>query len=130
MRSESLGVVALLAACAPKGAGTAHPSPNAAPVTAIVNATVIPMDTERLIRNAAVVIRGDRIVWVGPGSPFDAIATATRNAGEFMGGDRFGTIVPGARADLIVIADDPLADVARLREPRAVMARGRWVTSP
>jgi len=68
MRSESLGVVALLAACAPKGAGTAHPSPNAAPVTAIVNATVIPMDTERLIRNAAVVIRGDRIVWVGPGS--------------------------------------------------------------
>jgi len=63
-------------------------------------------------------------------TPFDAIATATRNAGEFMGGDRFGTIVPGARADLIVVADDPLADVARLREPRAVMARGRWVTSP
>src|SRR5215208_6992976 len=25
-------------------------------------------------------------------TPFDAIATATRNAGEFMGGDRFGTM--------------------------------------
>jgi len=51
---------------------------------------------------------------------------ATRNAGEFMGGDRFGVVVAGARADLVIVAADPLADVARLRHPTSVMARGRW----
>jgi imidazolonepropionase-like amidohydrolase len=59
-------------------------------------------------------------------TPFDAIATATRNAGEFMGGDRFGVVLAGARADLVIVAADPLADVARLRQPASVMARGRW----
>ena len=59
-------------------------------------------------------------------TPFDAIATATREAGAFMGGDRFGVVVPGARADLVIVAADPLANVARLRQPTAVMARGRW----
>ena len=32
----------------------------------IVNASVIPMDAERVISNATVIVRGDRIAWVGP----------------------------------------------------------------
>jgi imidazolonepropionase-like amidohydrolase len=60
-------------------------------------------------------------------TPFEAIASATRNAGEFMGGDRFGIVAPGARADLLLVARNPLEDVAALREPRGVMVRGRWV---
>lgn len=64
---------------------------------------------------------------VGAGlTPFEAIATATRDAGSYVGGDRFGVVVPGARADLIIVADNPLADVSRLREPRRVMVRGSW----
>jgi imidazolonepropionase-like amidohydrolase len=62
-------------------------------------------------------------------TPFDAIATATRDAGEFMGGDRFGVIAPGARADLIIVGSNPLEDVGRLADPKAVAVRGRWVRS-
>jgi imidazolonepropionase-like amidohydrolase len=66
---------------------------------------------------------------VGAGlTPFRAIATATRNASTFMGGDRFGVIAPGARADLIVVARNPLEDVQVLRSPSRVLVRGRWVT--
>jgi predicted amidohydrolase YtcJ len=64
---------------------------------------------------------------VGAGvAPFDAIAAATRDAGVFMGSDRFGVVASGARADLILVAANPLEDVSRLRHPRRVMVRGRW----
>lgn len=38
------------------------------PVTVFVNVTVIPMDRERAIPNQTVVVRGDRIVEIGPAS--------------------------------------------------------------
>ena len=44
-----------------------------------------------------------------------------------MGGDRFGVVAPGARADLIIVSENPLADVSHLREPRRVMVRGSSV---
>ena len=54
---------------------TALPGPSPAPepvaqdrVTAFVDVTVIPMDRERLLPNQTVVIRGDRIVEIGPAS--------------------------------------------------------------
>lgn len=59
-------------------------------------------------------------------SPFDAIAAATRDAGVYMRGDRFGVLTPGARADLILVAANPLADVSGLEAPRRVMVRGSW----
>jgi imidazolonepropionase-like amidohydrolase len=68
---------------------------------------------------------------VGAGlDPFDAIATATRDAAVFMAGDRFGVIAAGARADLIVVAQNPLEDVRHLRQPRGVMVRGVWSLRP
>jgi imidazolonepropionase-like amidohydrolase len=40
--------------------------------------------------------------------------------------DDFGTIVPGKRADLIVLQQNPLEDVANTRKISGVMADGRW----
>ena len=54
-----------------------------------------------------------------------AIESATRVAAEAMGwGDRVGTLQPGRYADLIAVANDPLADISRARA-RAVRDEGR-----
>jgi imidazolonepropionase-like amidohydrolase len=65
-------------------------------------------------------------------SPLDALAAGTRSAGQVvdrMGRDgTFGTIAPGQRADLLLLASNPLANVSHTRERIGVMARGRWYT--
>jgi imidazolonepropionase-like amidohydrolase len=60
--------------------------------------------------------------------PMDAIVAATRNAATLLGvaADR-GTIEPGRRADLVVVAGDPLADIGALTRPVAVFKDGRAV---
>jgi hypothetical protein len=61
-------------------------------------------------------------------SPYDILATGTRNVGEyFQRNDAFGTVAVGRRADLLLLDADPLADVANLQRIAGVMARGRWV---
>jgi hypothetical protein len=67
--------------------------------------------------------------------PFAAIEAATRNAGVFArvhlrSPDVFGLVARGHRADLVLVRENPLENVARLREPLAVMVRGRWLTAP
>ncbi|HEY0624381.1 amidohydrolase family protein [Sphingomonas sp.] len=62
---------------------------------------------------------------------YQALATATRNAGAFIararpGEPAFGTITPGARADLVLTRANPLEDLATLRAPLGVMAHGIW----
>jgi imidazolonepropionase-like amidohydrolase len=64
-------------------------------------------------------------------APRDALAAATRNAGEFVGKTvpgavPFGTVAVGQRADLILLAANPLDDLGNLRKLRGVMVRGRW----
>lgn len=65
-------------------------------------------------------------------SIFDALSAGTRTAArvvERMGRDgRFGTIEPGQRADLLLLAENPLESVSRTRNRRGVMARGRWTS--
>ncbi len=61
---------------------------------------------------------------------FEALATATANAGRFAaefarGTLPFGTISVGARADLLIVATNPLEDLAALRAPTAVVRLGR-----
>jgi imidazolonepropionase-like amidohydrolase len=57
-----------------------------------------------------------------------AIVAATRTAAEVCrAADRLGTVEPGKLADLIVVAADPLADVANLRALRLVLQGGRVV---
>ena len=40
--------------------------------------------------------------------------------------DEFGRIAPGQRADLVLLASNPLNDVAAYQSNLGVMARGRW----
>ena len=61
-------------------------------------------------------------------SPYEILATGTRNVGEyFQRHDTFGTVAAGRRADLLLLDADPLADVANLQRIAGVMVRGRWV---
>ncbi len=60
-------------------------------------------------------------------SPFEALATGTRNVGRYLREPDFGTIAVGHRADLILLDADPLADVANVRRQAGVMANGRWL---
>jgi imidazolonepropionase-like amidohydrolase len=61
-------------------------------------------------------------------SPYDILATGTRNSGEyFKNADTFGAIAPAQRADLVLLDADPLADVANVSRISGVMVRGRWL---
>lgn len=58
----------------------------------------------------------------------EVLWTATVGPATFLGRlDQAGTVSPGRRADLILVRGDPLADLACLRQPVGVMARGRWL---
>lgn len=68
---------------------------------------------------------------VGAGfSPFDALSGATRVAAEatqeMNGQGDWGTVAVGKRADLVLLAANPLDDIAHTRERQGVMVRGRW----
>jgi imidazolonepropionase-like amidohydrolase len=45
---------------------------------------------------------------------------------EMNGNGDFGTIEIGKRADLILVEDNPLEDVANIKNILGVMASGRW----
>lgn len=62
---------------------------------------------------------------------YRALETATRQPGAFIAridpeGDRFGIVAEGARADLLLVAGNPLDDLSVLQRPLGVMAGGRW----
>lgn len=63
-------------------------------------------------------------------TPYEAIKTGTVNAAivveEMNGNGDFGTIEIGKRADLILVEDNPLEDVANIKNIIGVMASGRW----
>lgn len=61
-------------------------------------------------------------------TPFEAIRAATRYPAEFLTQTgEFGTVAVGKRADLLLLDDNPLKDIARIARPLGVMARGRWL---
>ncbi len=63
-------------------------------------------------------------------TPYEALAAGTVVASKIVqrmnGLDEFGSIVPGKRADLLLLAKNPLDDVAHARSILGVMAAGRW----
>jgi len=61
-------------------------------------------------------------------TPFEALATGTRNVSRFLGTpNEFGTVQPGRRADLILLEANPLQDVSNLRRSAGVFLNGRWL---
>jgi imidazolonepropionase-like amidohydrolase len=61
-------------------------------------------------------------------SPAQALAAATSRAADVLGiGSSVGRLAPGQRADMLVVAGDPLADLGALRRRLAVYKAGRRV---
>jgi imidazolonepropionase-like amidohydrolase len=58
-------------------------------------------------------------------SAHKAILAATGVAADALGRADLGRVAPGAKADLLVVAGNPLADLEVLRRPRAVFLDGR-----
>ncbi len=60
-------------------------------------------------------------------SNYDILRSGTASVGEyFKKQDAFGTIEPGKRADLVLLNDNPLTDIANASHIDGVMVRGRW----
>jgi imidazolonepropionase-like amidohydrolase len=61
----------------------------------------------------------------------EAIYYATRNNAEVLGiEDVTGSVEVGLSADLIVLDADPFEDLARLKRPRHVFIRGKFIERP
>jgi len=61
-------------------------------------------------------------------TPYEALLTATAAPAEFFGASgAYGTIVVGADADLVLLKNDPLQDIANTQSIEGVMVRGRWL---
>lgn len=61
-------------------------------------------------------------------TPMDALIAATRGAAELLGrDDEFGTVEAGKRADLLVLAANPLADIRNTRSLEVVIRGGEVV---
>lgn len=59
-------------------------------------------------------------------SPAEALATGTSNVAEFLGQPAIGCLRPGCVADLVLLAADPLENIANVRRIRGVMRGGEW----
>ena len=60
---------------------------------------------------------------------FESIELGTRNAAVYFGQEgEYGTIEEGASADLILVNENPLDDVANIMNKSGVMVRGEWLS--
>jgi hypothetical protein len=72
----------------------------------------------------------DRFVSMGV-TPMEALRAATIHAARALKiADRAGSLQPGRLGDLLLMEQDPLADIAHTRSIRWVVVRGRIVRSP
>ena len=60
-------------------------------------------------------------------SPFEALATGTRNVGLYLKDPTVGTIAAGNRADLLLLDADPLIDAGNVRKLAGIVVNGRWI---
>jgi hypothetical protein len=61
-------------------------------------------------------------------TPFEALRAGTSDAARCMGAStEWGTLAVGRRADLLLLAGNPLEDVAHARRPVGVVLKGRWL---
>ena len=75
-------------------------------------------------------VHEELVALVGAGlTPFEALRAGTKDAATYLGDD-FGEVAPGKRADLILVAADPLEDVRNATHRVGVMVRGVWHPEP
>lgn len=60
-------------------------------------------------------------------TPFEALEAATRVNAEVLGFPGAGQIAPGEKANLLLLASNPLEDFAAFEAPMAVAIRGEWL---
>ena len=60
-------------------------------------------------------------------TPYEVIASGTKNAAEHFGTDEFGRVAVGARADLVLLEANPFDDAANVAQQAGVMVRGHWM---
>jgi hypothetical protein len=61
-------------------------------------------------------------------TPYQALATGTRNVAMFLGTlDSTGTVAVGKRADLVLLEGNPLQNITSTVKPAGVMVAGRWL---
>lgn len=61
-------------------------------------------------------------------TPYQILTAGTRNPAIYLkAAGEFGTVEAGKRADLILIDDNPLKDVANVAKRSGVMLRGQWL---
>ena len=62
-------------------------------------------------------------------TPFEALATGTRNVAAFLGNQaEAGTVEVGKRADLVLLDGNPLADISNVARRAGVMVGGWWLS--
>jgi imidazolonepropionase-like amidohydrolase len=61
-------------------------------------------------------------------SPLDTLRTATLNPARYRARGRplAPLIAPGSDADLVLLRENPLEDIQRVRDIRGVVAAGHW----
>ena len=62
-------------------------------------------------------------------SPFQALRAATADAGTFLGVPHLGTIVVGAPAELMLLDNDPLVNIANTSRLAGLIRRGTWYSA-
>lgn len=60
-------------------------------------------------------------------SPHDALSAATRANAEALGFERTGVVAPGYRANLVLLAGNPLTQISAVETPSGVMVGGHWL---
>ena len=68
-------------------------------------------------------------MWVEIGmTPYQVLETGTRRVAEYFGAtDDFGSIAVGHRADLLLLTENPIADIEHVASRAGVMVNGRWL---
>jgi tetratricopeptide (TPR) repeat protein len=61
-------------------------------------------------------------------TPYQALETATVNPARYLRNSaEFGTIEVGKRADMLLLASNPLADISHTQDIVGLVVRGRWL---